>query len=162
DQDIYDAAVVAMPAAFSPASTPTPTPAPPAPVTAILSRRYHSSAGVFDVDLPLTGKWGIECRAPGNVLCLANAPANADYALVFNFLNPLVSVGGVTTTCGSVTTSGTGTGQTNYSVYLSGASVCNGQYVTVTLTGVVDSEGKTGNVPVTFGLLVGDVNASGR
>jgi hypothetical protein len=162
DQNIYDSAVVALPATFSPASTPTPTPGPAVPVTSVVSRMCHSSAGLFDVDLPLAGKSGIESRAPGNVSCIANAPANADYALVFNFLNPLVSVGGVTITCGSATTSGTAAGQANYNVFLSGASACNGQYVTVTLTNVLDSQGKTGDVPITFGLLLGDVNASGR
>jgi hypothetical protein len=39
--------------------------------------------------------------------------------------------------------------------------VPNAQYLTVTLTGAVDSTGATGNVSGTMGVLIGDVNASG-
>src|SRR5439155_5542547 len=47
---------------------------PPVPLTAVVSRKVHGSAGTFDVDLPLSGAHGIECRSGG---------ANNDYTLVF-------------------------------------------------------------------------------
>ena len=40
--------------------------------------------------------------------------------------------------------------------------VANAQYVTITLNGVVDNLGNQGNIPGTFGVLLGDVNGSGR
>ena len=40
--------------------------------------------------------------------------------------------------------------------------VANQQYLTVTLSNVLDSQTNTGNVSGTMGVLIGDVNASGR
>src|SRR5205807_6821498 len=34
------------------------------PVT-VVSRKTHGSAGTFDIDLPIAGTRGIECRSPG-------------------------------------------------------------------------------------------------
>ena len=68
---------------------------------------------------------------------------------------------------GSSTVSGTGnvSGTTfgpnanQYTVNLKG--ITTGQYLTVTLNNVLDSQTNTGNVPATMGVLIGDVNASG-
>jgi hypothetical protein len=131
------------------------------PLGGVVSRMTHGTAGVFDIDMPLTGTRGIECRGTGTT---------NNYALVFKFRNPLTSVGGVTVSAHNPT-SGTGTVSSsmidptdahNYIVNLT--NVSTGQYLTVTLTTVADS---TGNNQATVvgpqvGILVGDVNASAR
>jgi hypothetical protein len=103
------------------------------PFNAVVSRKVHGSAGTFDVDLPLTGSPGIECRSGG---------ANSDYTLVFTFANPLTSVSGanVTTGTGSVATANIDSNDAhNYIVNLTG--VTNTQTITVSLTNVTDSAG---------------------
>jgi hypothetical protein len=122
-------------------------------LSGVVSRKSHGSAGTFDVDL--TNGNGIECRSGG---------ANRDYTLVFAFASPLASVGGasVTTGNGSVATSNIDSNDShNYIVNLSG--VANAQTITVTLTGVADSLGNfSASVPISMGVLLGDVNASRR
>ncbi len=119
----------------------------------VSSRKSHGSTGTFDINLPLDGS-GIECRA-------------GDYTMVFHFGNALSSVAGA-----DAASTGTGTNPTissksigadphEYIVNLS--NVANGQYTSVTLSGVTDSAGNTaGSVTDTMGVLLGDVNASGR
>ncbi len=125
------------------------------PLTSVVSRKTHGTAGTFDVDLPLAGDPGIECRSGG---------ANGDYTLVFIFANPLGSVGGanVTNGTGSAASSNIDTGDPHdYIVNLTG--VTNAQYITVSLTNVADSVGNfSTTLSASMGLLLGDVNASGR
>ena len=71
--------------------------------TRVVSRNIHGSAGAFDIDLPMTGSPGVECRSGG---------ANGDYQIVFTFLSEVtfdkaVISGGAGTISG---TSGSGTG----------------------------------------------------
>jgi hypothetical protein len=130
---------------------------PPVRLNAVVSRKVQGTAGTFDINLPLTGTRGIECRSGGST---------NDYTLVFTFTNNLTSVASASVT-GHDPTSGTGTvlnsslgpNPNQYTVNLTG--VPNAQYLTVTLTGAVDSTGATGNVSGTMGVLLGDVNASG-
>jgi hypothetical protein len=129
------------------------TASPPTP-TSVVSRKTHGAAGTFDVNLPLTGARGVECRSGG---------ANNDYTMVFTFLNNLTSVASanVTSGTGSVTTSSIGPNPNQYTVNLTG--VTTAQYITVTLNSVVDAAGNSGNVlSPQMGVLVGNVNASGR
>jgi hypothetical protein len=127
---------------------------PPILVRAV-SRKIHGSAGTFDVDLPLTGPRGIECRGGG---------ASGDYTLVFTFANTLTGVGGanVTSGTGSVASSNIDSNDAhNYIVNLTG--VANAQVITISLTNVHDSAGDFSSaVSVQVGVLLGDVNASGR
>jgi hypothetical protein len=115
----------------------------------VVSRKVHGSAGIFDIDLPLTGTHGIECRAPGNT-----GTAGVDYKLVFNFATPVAD-------CGTASTGVTvrGPNQDQCTVNLTG--VTNAQYTTVTLTGVVNATGATGNISSTMGVLLGDTTANG-
>ena len=111
------------------------------------SRMTHGSAGTFDVDLPLTGKRGVECRRGG---------ANGNYSVVFTFVNDV-------TDCGSAATAG-GTVLPGPSVNqciedLTG--IANAQYINVELDNVVDSQNNTGNVVVPMGILTGDTTANG-
>src|SRR5439155_8056693 len=126
----------------------------PVQLVSAVSRKAHGNAGTFDVNLPLTGSPGIECRSGG---------ANGDYTLLFKFTNPLSNVGGasVTTGTGSVSTSNIdGNDAHNYVVNLTG--VTNAQTITVSLTNMTDSVGNfSGAVSASMGVLIGDVNASG-
>jgi hypothetical protein len=138
--------------------------APSPPLTGVVSRKTHGSAGDFDIDLPLTGSRGIECRSGG---------ASGDYTLVFTFPNNLTSVASATVT-GHDPMSGTGTvsgspivgpnaslGLTANQCAINLTNVSNAQYVTVTLNSVLDVTGASGNiVSPQLGVLVGDVNAT--
>ncbi len=127
----------------------------PVQLTNVVSRKAHGSAGTFDVDLPLTGNPGIECR---------NGGTNGDYSIVFTFLNPLTSVGGanVTSGTGSVSSSNIDSSDAhNYIVNLTG--VANAQVINVSLENMTDSVGNFSNaVSAQMGVLLGDVNASRR
>jgi hypothetical protein len=121
--------------------------APAAPMAqSAFSRKTHGGAGTFDVPLPLTGNVGIECRSGGTT----------NYQMIINFATS------VTVQSASVT-SGTGS--------VSSFSV-SGSQVTVNLTGVTDAQritmtlhnvnngNVTGDVPISMGVLVGDVNGN--
>jgi len=128
---------------------------PPVQLNAVVSRKVHDSAGTFDVDLPLTGPHGIECRSGGN---------NGNHTLVFTFANTLTGVGGASVTSGTGTVGSRNIDSNDahsYIVNLTG--VTNAQYVSVTLANVIDSQGNGSNaISATMGVLLGDVNASGR
>jgi hypothetical protein len=121
----------------------------------VLSRKPHGTAGNFDIDLPYGATPGVECRSGG---------PDDEYTLVFTFTNPLTSVSSasVTNGTGSVSSSNIDPNDAhNYVVNLAG--VANAQYLTVALANVADSAGNTSaSLPVTMGVLIGDVNASGR
>src|SRR5205085_6944842 len=64
-------------------------------LTSVVSRKLHGLAGTFDVDLPETGKAGIECRSGG---------ASNDYTLLFSFAhNVIVQAAMVSTGMGTAT-----------------------------------------------------------
>ncbi len=116
---------------------------------AAASRKLHGSAGPFDINLPLSGTRGVECRNTGS-----------DYQLVFTFNSNVVS-GNASVMSGTGSVSEITFSGNTMTVNLTG--VINAQYVTVNLTNVTDA---TGNVlaaaSVTMGVLTGDVNGSGR
>ena len=114
-----------------------------------VSRETHGSAGTFDIDLPLTGGTGIECRT-GNYQVVVTFPSQ-------------VTVSGATVTPGN-----------GGIASVAGQPVVNGNTVTVTLTGVstgqnlmvnllgVSDGTNTDNVSIPMSVLVGDVDGSGR
>jgi len=104
------------------------------------SRKVHGGAGTFDVPLPLTGNVGVECRSGG---------ATNDYQMIINFATS------VTSGTGSVSSFSVSGSQVT--VNLTG--VTNVQRITVTLFNVNDGT-HMGNVPVSMGVLVGDVNGN--
>jgi hypothetical protein len=126
----------------------------PVPVQLVgaASRKTHGNAGPFDVDLPLTGNPGIECRSGGT---------NGNYTLVFNFANTLTSVSCVSLTSGtgSVGSNNIESNDShNYIVNLTG--VTNAQVITVSLSNVSDSAGNfSGTVSASMGVLLGDTTA---
>jgi len=123
---------------------------PPVPTSAV-SRKTHNTAGTFDVNLPLTGPPGIECRSGGG---------GNNHQMVISFpFSVTFSSAAVTTGTGNVSsTSGSGTNTVTVNL----ASVSNAQTITVTLFGVVKASTGTslGNVGVQVSLLLGDVNAN--
>jgi hypothetical protein len=137
----------------------------------VASSKVHTGVGTFNVDMPLVGTRGIECRSPGHL----PGGATDDYQLVFTFENNLSSVASATVT-GHNPTGATGTVDgpvvvgPNASYGLSAnqcavnlMNVSNAQYITVTLNSVLDSAGRTGDIVAPqMGLLTGDVNATGR
>jgi hypothetical protein len=117
---------------------------PPLQLSSVVSRKTHGTTD-FDIDMPIVGPRGIECRSGG---------ANNAYQLVFTFPFPMASCG--TANIGTATA---GPNSNQCTVNLT--NVPNAQYTTVTLSGAGDVGGRTGNVSSTMGLLIGDVNASG-
>jgi hypothetical protein len=114
------------------------------------SRKNHGNAGPFDIDLPLTGTPGVECRVGNGGTFLQT--------IVFTFSEPVTSVSGTTTTtCGSVN-----------STTISGSTVtvelghvnCDGSEITVTVPGVNGASGSV-DASATMTLQTGDVNADG-
>jgi hypothetical protein len=131
----------------------TPPVALPVQLLKTVSRKVHGNAGTFDVDLPLTGNAGIECRTGG---------ANGDYTLIFTFTNPLTSVGGASVTNGTGSVSSRHIDSNNAHYYIVNVTgVTNAQVLKVSLTNVSDSVGNFSSaVSASMGVLVGDVNAS--
>jgi hypothetical protein len=111
------------------------------------SRKMHGGAGTFDVPLPLTGNVGVECRSGG---------ATNDYQMIVNFAST-VTVESVAVTSGTGTVDSFSVSGSQVTINLSG--VTNVQRITVTLHNVNDGT-STGDVPVSMGVLVGDVNGN--
>jgi hypothetical protein len=121
---------------------------PQAPMAqSAFSRKTHGAAGTFDVPLPLTGNVGVECRSGG---------ATNDYQTIINFATT-VTVGDAAVTSGTGSVSSFTVSGPQVTVNLTG--VTNVQRITVTLFNVNDGT-HMGNVPVSMGLLVGDVNGN--
>src|SRR5436853_6639798 len=121
---------------------------PGAPVAqSAFSRKTHGGAGTFDVPLPLTGNVGVECRSGG---------VTNDYQMIINFATS-VTVGGASVTSGTGSVSSFSVSGSQVTVNLTG--VINVQRITVTLMNVNDGT-HMGDVPVSMGVLVGDVNGN--
>ena len=113
--------------------------------TQVVSRKLHSGVP-FDINLPLTGNSGVECRTGG---------ATNDYQVVFTFPSAVsFSSAAVTAGAGSVSSSG-GNGTSTVTVNLTGLT--NAQNATVTLLNANNGT-SAGDVSVQIGLLVGDTN----
>ena len=117
-------------------------------LTGGVSRKTHGGAGTFDINLPLSGEPGVECRSSAG-----------NYTQVFTFDNNVVSgSAAVTSGTGSVSGSPTFSGNT-MTVNLTG--VADVQTITVTLTGVTDVLSQVlPSTPVSMNVLIGDVNGN--
>ena len=129
--------------------------APPlVPIVSVVSNKVHG-AQTFGINLPLSGNPGVECRTGG---------AHGDFTIVFNFVNPLTLVGGVSVTGGAATIvpfAGINASDAHhYIVQLTG--VVNAQVVTLQLVNVNDSLGNvTPTLQVPIGVLLGDTTGTG-
>src|ERR1700736_2735432 len=117
------------------------------PLIRVASRMTHGTAGTFDVDLPILGKRGVDCRSGG---------ANGNYSVVFTFVNDVTNCGSAGTAGGTIVP---GPNLNQCTENLNG--VANPQYINVELDNIVDSQSNTGNVAVSMGVLVGDTTANG-
>jgi len=110
-----------------------------------ISRKTHNAAGTFDIDLPLAGTPGVECRDGGG-----------SYSFVFNFTTSVVS-GSASVTAGTGTIGTPTFSGTTMTVPLTG--VTDVQTLTITLTGVTDASSQVlPATPVSANMLIGDVN----
>jgi hypothetical protein len=122
--------------------------------TSVVSRKTHGPMGAFDINLPLTGNAGIECRSGG---------ANRDYEVVFNFPTAVTLIGASVTpepgrsatVVGAPSVSADGK-----AVSVNLTAVSDMQTITVALLGVNDGT-RTNDVSVAMKLLMGDTNANG-
>jgi hypothetical protein len=120
--------------------------APGAPMAqSAFSRKTHGGAGTFDVPLPLTGNVGIECRT------------GPTYQMIINFATSVTVESAAVTSGTGMVSSFSGSGTSQITVNLTG--VTDVQRITVTLHNVNDGT-NTGDVPVSMGVLAGDVNGS--
>ena len=105
----------------------------------------------FEINLPLNGSPGIECRS--------GDPSDNLHNIFFYFTHQVTATSNATVSCGTVTFRGSNGNP--ISVEFNGAG-CNQQYVTVTLTGMQDSYGQTlPPASVMVGLLLGDTTGNG-
>jgi hypothetical protein len=114
-------------------------------LSSVVSRKTHGTAGDFDIDLPLAGNPGIECRK--------GQGANSDqHQVVVTFLAP-ASVTSATCDGTPATTSSSGN-----DVIVNCTGVPNQKIITVALTGVTVGS-VSGDLSVPMGVLLGDTNA---
>jgi hypothetical protein len=119
----------------------------------VVSRKTHGSAGDFDINLPLSGTPGNECRGGG---------ANNAYNLIYTLGTNLNAAGTATVTRGTATagTPVVGPGPNQVTLPLTG--VANAQHLVVTLNGVQDATGAIlNNLVGRLDLLIGDTNGDG-
>ena len=125
-------------------------------VQSAVSRTMHGNAGSSDVNLPLSGTPGIECRSGG---------ATSDYTIVLTFLanvsvnaSPQAAVTSGIGTIGSGGVSNGGMVTTSENVVtIPLTNVANAQTINITLNNV---NGST-NLTIPMRLLIGDVNGDG-
>jgi hypothetical protein len=109
------------------------------------SRKVHGGAGTFDIPLPLTGNVGVECRI------------GPTYQMIIDFPTAVTVQSASVTSGTGMVSSFSGSGTTQITVNLSG--VTDVQRLTMTLHGV-NNGNTTGEVPVSMGVLIGDVNGN--
>jgi hypothetical protein len=114
------------------------------------STKTHGANKTFDIDLPLSGKLGVECRSGG---------AQGNFTLMLRFTNKLNSVGIASVTTGVGSVSGTQINGNTMTVNLTG--VANAQKIIVTVNNVTDPYGRTlAKTTVPIGILQGDVDGN--
>ena len=126
---------------------------PAVPLTTVSSRKTHGSAGSFDINMPLDGDPGVECRGGG---------ANGQFTMVFTFGVNLTSVASASVTNGTGMVGSRNINPNNAREYIVNLSnVTDAQYIKVTLTNVNDVAGDhTGAISAQMGILLGDTNGN--
>lgn len=117
-------------------------------LTSAVSRKSHGGVP-FDIDLPLAGTPGVECRTGG---------AGGDHALVFTFTTNVISGSAAITEGSGLAGAATFSGN-NMTVPLSG--VTDVQKITVTLSGVTDASAQVlPSTSVSMNVLLGDTTGN--
>jgi hypothetical protein len=123
------------------------TASPPPVPTKVVSRKAHAPAGDFDINLPLTGSPGIECRQ-------GQGTNSNEHRVVLTFSAPAT----VSSAACDGTPAATSTSGNDVTVNCTG--VANAKLINVTLAGVTVGA-SSGNVTVPMAVLIGDTNADG-
>ncbi|MEY2485873.1 MAG: hypothetical protein QOH39_1521 [Verrucomicrobiota bacterium] len=124
------------------------------PLQGVVSRKTHGTAGDFDIDLPLAGNPGVECRSGG---------ANNLYTLIYTLDRNVTVAGTATKTQGTAIVGVPTLGPNANQVTVPLRSVANAQHLVITLNGVQDSSGAIlNNLSARMDVLLADVNASGQ
>ena len=116
--------------------------------TSAISRKVHGAASTFDVDLPLTGNPGVECRAGG---------ADGSHQVIVTFAVPITFTSAMVTSGVGMVDSASVTGN---QITVNLKNVSNAQTITITLFGVSNGSSTT-NAAIPMSLLLGDSNANG-
>jgi len=125
------------------------------------SRKTHDGVGIFDVDLPLTGTPGIECRTTGGT---------NDYTMVVTFASIVTVTGSpqaqVTVGTGCVGTGGVCNGNVSIggnTVTVPLTNIANAQTINIRINGVNSAAADTPATDFTIpmSILIGDTNANG-
>jgi hypothetical protein len=135
---------------------------PPVPTaTGAVSRKAHGGAGNFDVNLPLTGTPGIECRSTGGT---------NDYTMVVTFAANVTVTGSpqaqVTLGMGCVGSGGVCSGNVNVSantVTVPLTNIVNVQTINVRINGVNNAtatDAPATDFTIPMSILIGDTNAN--
>jgi Dockerin type I domain len=111
-----------------------------------VSRKTHGGAGTFNIDLPLSGTPGIECRTGGG---------QGDYEVIVTFSSP-VTVDNVAVTSGTGTVGGYNVSGAQVTINLTG--VANAQTINIKLIGI---NGGASSVDVPMSILIGDTSGNG-
>lgn len=119
---------------------------PPVQFLSAVSRKIHGGSATFDINLPLTGKPGIECRTGGS---------GGNYTIVYTFANQITNCGSVSGASGSVSP-----GSDPKTCVANVSGLPNAQYSSVTLQGVTDASA-TFDVSAALGVLTGDTTGDG-
>ncbi len=126
----------------------------PVAATSAVSRKTHTGiATPFDVNLPLSGTPGVECRSGGGTDAIQLV---VTFPVAVTYTGASITSG--TGTIGAKAARGSTTASSVATVNLTG--VTSGQYITVTLAGVSDGV-NTNDVAVRIGVLTGDTNGDG-
>jgi hypothetical protein len=116
------------------------------------SRNIHGAKGDFDIDLPLTGDLGIECRS-----------GLTRYSTVFIFNEEVTGADSAASSCGTVSSITVDPANAHNLLVSFNGATCNAQTVTVTLTNVHDTLGNTlASAAASMGILIGDVIGDGK
>ena len=127
---------------------PMPDACNPLQLTSAVSRMTHGGAGDFDVDLPLTGEPGVECRNGGG-----------NHTVVVTFTNTMVS-GNASVTSGTGTVAGS-PGFNGNTMTINLIGVADVQRLTVTLSNVTDIFAQVmPDTPVSVNMLIGDTTGN--
>jgi PQQ-like domain len=144
NNDTSKSFVYSLNAALSGAITPT----------SVVSRKVHGSAGTFNIDLPLTGSNGIECRSGG---------ANSDHQIVFSFPSAVTLSGAVITPAAGMSGSMVGApiiSPDGRTVTLNLTNVTDLQTIAMTLSGVNNGV-STADITSRMSVIAGDTTANG-
>ena len=117
-------------------------------LTGAVSRTTQGGAGTFDINLPLSGEPGVECRSTGGI-----------YTQIYTFDNNVVS-GSAAVTSGTGTISGSPT-FSGHTMTVNLVGVTDVQRIAITLTNVTDEFSQV--LPptlVNMNVLIGDVNGN--